>query len=606
MQYACLCSSIPNLNTATQSAVKICYGPVKGLSTPKEIIALVSRPSTGAAIGAETVAVLFLIGAALIIKILCAFHYRIDSDESQHLHVVWSWTQGMLPYRDVFDNHSPIFHALCAPLFQRLGERADILIPMRLAMIPLFSVSLWLVWKLGASVFWPRAGPWAAAFTACYPPFFLTSTEFRPDNLWTVVWLATIWIIINGQPKPARAFFAGLLLGISFCISMKTLLMAITIVCALAMIWVLRCSFSERVALQKVIACAFFGLIGIIPAPCITAWFFMLHGAGTEMYYGVIAHNVLPGSVNFVKITVGLLKWLALMTVPVCASFLILKRVKPKDQPVTTRQLLVLFVAICYFATLKSFWQFLTAEDFLPFYPLLMAVLSAALLAGIDFLKTRTGLSLQGLPGFLSLGGLVSVFFMGSPLQNQTQEKTGIVGNALRLTTPADYVMDSKGETIFRRRASRLVFEEITGLRVKRGLMNDDIRERLIATGAPLTTLLRMPREASQFIERNYIPIAFRLRVLGQIVQAEIGSDGSDFNFEIVIPTCYSILAESGVLAGTLNDDPWLTPHILVPGHYHFHRTSGRGKLALIWTKAFNEGFSPFAEVKPDHRDDQD
>src|ERR1700676_214435 len=49
-----------------------------------------------------------------------------NSDEPQHLHVVWAWANGMLPYKDVFDNHSPLFQAISAPLFALLGKRADI------------------------------------------------------------------------------------------------------------------------------------------------------------------------------------------------------------------------------------------------------------------------------------------------------------------------------------------------------------------------------------------------------------------------------------------------------------------------------------------------
>ena len=58
----------------------------------------------------------------LVLKIFYAVHYRIDSDEPQHLHVVWGWTQHMIPYRDYFDNHSPLFQMLCAPLLGRLGR----------------------------------------------------------------------------------------------------------------------------------------------------------------------------------------------------------------------------------------------------------------------------------------------------------------------------------------------------------------------------------------------------------------------------------------------------------------------------------------------------
>jgi hypothetical protein len=71
-----------------------------------------------------------------VLKVLYAVHYRIDSDEPQHLHVIWGWTRGLIPYRDYFDNHSPLFYLLCSPLFAALGARADILVPMRLAMVP--------------------------------------------------------------------------------------------------------------------------------------------------------------------------------------------------------------------------------------------------------------------------------------------------------------------------------------------------------------------------------------------------------------------------------------------------------------------------------------
>src|SRR5207249_1206686 len=84
---------------------------------------------------------LVFFSAALGLRILYAGHFRVDSDEPQHLHVVWAWAGGLLPYRDVFDNHTPVFQALCAPLFHALGVRADILAPMRLAMLPLFALT---------------------------------------------------------------------------------------------------------------------------------------------------------------------------------------------------------------------------------------------------------------------------------------------------------------------------------------------------------------------------------------------------------------------------------------------------------------------------------
>src|SRR2546430_1889938 len=95
---------------------------------------------------------------ALVVLALRWFYarsYGWNSDEPQHLHVVWAWANGLLPYRDVFDNHSPLFQFLCSPVFAWLGERPDIVVPMRLLMVPLFGVSVWCIYKIGSAVFSP-------------------------------------------------------------------------------------------------------------------------------------------------------------------------------------------------------------------------------------------------------------------------------------------------------------------------------------------------------------------------------------------------------------------------------------------------------------------
>src|SRR2546426_7209281 len=68
----------------------------------------------------EHVAFAVILVALIALRIAYAFVYRINSDEPQHLHVVWGWANGLLQYRDLFDNHSPFFQMLCAPLFRAL------------------------------------------------------------------------------------------------------------------------------------------------------------------------------------------------------------------------------------------------------------------------------------------------------------------------------------------------------------------------------------------------------------------------------------------------------------------------------------------------------
>src|SRR5437762_12870858 len=96
---------------------------------------------------------LTLIGLAIVTAILRAiafFHYRFDSDEPQHLHVAWGWTAGLLQYRDLFDNHAPLFHMATAPILRLVGERPDVLLYMRAPMLLLFAVVIWVTYILGA------------------------------------------------------------------------------------------------------------------------------------------------------------------------------------------------------------------------------------------------------------------------------------------------------------------------------------------------------------------------------------------------------------------------------------------------------------------------
>src|SRR5256885_5708525 len=75
-------------------------------------------------------------------RALAFFHYRFDSDEPQHLHVAWGWTTGLLQYRDVFDNHAPLFHMLTAPLLRAVGERTTVLFFMRAPMLIFWAIVL--------------------------------------------------------------------------------------------------------------------------------------------------------------------------------------------------------------------------------------------------------------------------------------------------------------------------------------------------------------------------------------------------------------------------------------------------------------------------------
>src|SRR5262245_62486975 len=128
------------------------------------------------------------LGAATLgLRLHYVFAYPFDADEPQHLHVAWAWTRGLLQYRDIFDNHAPLFHMLSAPLVALFGETPRILVLMGLAMIPLFVLTLYGSFLLGRSLFGARVGLWSVVLCALSPTLFFKGLEYRADVLWAAL-----------------------------------------------------------------------------------------------------------------------------------------------------------------------------------------------------------------------------------------------------------------------------------------------------------------------------------------------------------------------------------------------------------------------------------
>ena len=109
---------------------------------------------------AEVLAAVILIAVMLALKCANVFAYRFDSDEMQHLHVIWGWSRGLVQYRDLFDNHMPLFHLLFAPIFGLFGERTSALFWMRLTMWPEYLLSAWVTHRIASILFSRRVGLW--------------------------------------------------------------------------------------------------------------------------------------------------------------------------------------------------------------------------------------------------------------------------------------------------------------------------------------------------------------------------------------------------------------------------------------------------------------
>src|SRR5205809_7572764 len=178
---------------------------------------------------AEFVAAVSLFTIMIVIRLVNMMQSRFDTDESQHMHVIWAWARGFIQYRDVFDNHMPLFQITLAPIFGLIGDRATILYWMRFILLPMYFVGAWCTYRIGESLFSRRVGVWAVILAGLYPKYHFISFEFRTDNLWAPLWLLCITVLISGPLTVPRALVAGLLLGLSFSVSLKSVLLLLTL-----------------------------------------------------------------------------------------------------------------------------------------------------------------------------------------------------------------------------------------------------------------------------------------------------------------------------------------------------------------------------------------
>ncbi|MBI3610148.1 MAG: glycosyltransferase family 39 protein [Nitrospirae bacterium] len=544
-----------------------------------------------------------LFGVIALLRIVYAFRYRIDSDEPQHLHVVWGWTQGLLPYRDLFDNHTPLFHMLFAPFLAVLGERPDILFLMRLAMVPLGIVILWSTYAIGRELFSSRVGLWAAALTGFVPSFFLESLEFRTDVLWSAFWFMALAVLVKGRLTGGRSFIIGVLLGGALSVSMKTVLLLVVLGMAVLGAIALTAECRSRSALSRLGLYMSAALVGLLSVPLSLTIFFVVHGAWTPFFYGIVQHNVLnlpglspwqkhPWRVILSPATVLLLCW---------AAWAVARRAP--NAGIGARRVVIFLAAGLYFLAVHTVWPMFTAQDHLPFYPLFVILLTPSILAVPYFLIPRGRAILSSRPLFDVLSPVivavaeVGFLLTAVPLRHDGGDnEAALLTDVLRLTRPGDPVMDLKGETVFRPRPFYYVLETITKERMRRGLIADDIPERLIATRtcvAIAETGLFPPR-ARAFLQENYVSVG-RLRVAGRLFASPVKDGSRLVPFEIQIPARYAMVSESGNASGRLDGRLYNGPRFLEAGHHEFLPSSGTGPIALIWAQAVERGYSPFA-----------
>lgn len=520
---------------------------------------------------------LLLIAALTGLHALWLHGIPYNSDESQHLHVMWAWTQGLLPYRDVFDNHGPLFGLVNAPLLAWLGERAAIVYPMRFAMLPWFVLSLASVYLLARRLYGTRTGLAACGLTALYPTFFVASGQVRTDCMWVALWLAGLALALAPRAGARRLFAAGVLAGLSLCVSQKTLLL---LACypgaALLLALTTRADIRDGSFVPKLLA----GLAGLLLPPAICFAAFAALGIIGPAWNGLVLHNMVPLHQRAAHDVFRHIAFWPLLALSFAAGFWVAR----DGSKFGRMRAILLLGSLAYAWVLYSWWPLITRQDQLP------------MIAGIVIVACgEIGWVLRGThwPAVMMIatfGVELAFLFAGSPpwddaLARQRQERALV----LQLTRPADPVMDAKGETVFRHRPFFYALETVTQQRLLTGLTPDTIAADLRNTKTHVVVDRRLPPRDAAFVAANYLPVWKNVYVAGERLPA-----GGKQTVRIEIPGDYTLLSRDGPLRASMDGGAPAGAWRLDAGVHTLH-VNATAPAVLVWSPALARGLNPAA-----------
>ena len=533
------------------------------------------------------------VGLFIVSRVILAWHQEIGSDEPQHAHVAWAWVHGFVQYRDVFDNHTPLFHLVSAPLVAMIGERADILALLRCSIVGVNLITLLLMQRVCTSLFSAQAGRWAVIGLAFFRSFYIDGAEFRTDVLWTTLWLAWFALVISKMHLNKKCFWGGLLLAACFGVSLKSVLLLLTVVVAFGAAWALRGRFAppprkvEWLTVFKGTVLAFAGF-AILAASVVCL--FVALGAGPAMYRCVIQHNLEGNDVDFLhRLITGSRDPRFWVFVPAFYFVVFALGRQSRSEHNFRVAFVVLFVGL-YPLFLLGGWPVVTRQDFLPYYPLLFACLAPLVLSLWKHLPQPIASSrLAGLTCFAivflgEVGWSADVFLRKRSPDPISADR---IAEVLRLTEPGETVLDPKGDIVLRPRPIYDVLELFTMEQYRSDLLTDHIPEQLIAHHTMLAVRSdRYPEHTRRFLKENYI-WSGRLLIAGFEIPENAGGA---FQFHLSLGGRYVFLSNGHLLSGKLNGVSIAGEAEMQPGFFEFVPDTADWPVIIQWERAYQAG----------------
>jgi hypothetical protein len=523
---------------------------------------------------------LLVIVLLLAVRCVAVFRLETDSDEAQHLHLIYGWLGGELPYRDRFDNHTPLLYLIFLPLAALAGETPHIVLLARLAEFPISLGILGLIYLIGRRLADREVALWTLAATLAWGDWSLKSVEFRPDVLWSFCWFVVIWILARPHepPGPRRGVLIGVFLGTALCASIKTTFLPPALILGWALAWLLCADLRRTMSAGQAIRCLIGAGAGFPIVPLILFGWFVSNGTTLEtLKFCLFEANRANLEAGRVLASLGL------------AALVLWLGWKMTHRGIAGVSVAIFLSVAIYTVALVGFSPELRKQSLLPVYPLFILF---AWLWWADFLRrhrrgtfAKVGLAVCGI-GFIHLSA------EGRLWEDGLKDQRELLKDTLKLTKPGDFLMDRKGETIFRRRPVYLVYQQATVRAIEEGRIADPDPALLTKTGTAVVIgdSMGLTDQMKKFVGKNYLPAGDgRLRVAGRSLLFYEENGGLAARAPIYVPGDYVVLRGGKVLRET---------PVREAGWHDVDLGGAPGPATLFWKAAWDLGFRPIEKVK--------
>jgi hypothetical protein len=232
-----------------------------------------------------TLLVVFALVAVAARLVAMTFLHPLNWDEVEYFRATDWVRQGLVPYRDFWEHHTPLLWFVFAPVIGfAKGAGAEAVIFMRWAQVPLWILAFWLVNRVMSSVSISAPARWTAMVLAVSSSLLMISAmEYRVDTLANVLYLAALFLLLRGN------FF---LAGVCLCLAGFANLRLGPLVAATALLGTIHAvgAQSERQNLLRRVTTLSAG-VGVVLAGAL-AWF-MATDSLVPLYQHVWLDNVI-------------------------------------------------------------------------------------------------------------------------------------------------------------------------------------------------------------------------------------------------------------------------------------------------------------------------